>query len=190
MFLLCGWLSGLGCLSHRSPFQHSPPLAPPWIFHLQGPDGGFLVFPEAHFPFGICGVSLLGPCSETETMGAFPSYTLPPWSDTGPARWGRLEPTAREVPVHFGEQSQRTSWRKRKRKSGWHLSSPEGFRLPCSPVVMAHSPTSHAAKTPPLWGVPNVLRLVVRTDAGTGWSSSHPKSCSHPGGRPPSHPLI
>lgn len=130
------------------PSSTVPPFTPPWIFHLQGHDGGFLVFPEAHFPFGIRGVSLLGPCSETETMGAFPSCSLPPRLYTGPAHRGRLEPTAREVPVHFGEQSQRASWRRRKRKSGWHLPSPDGFRLPRPPVVTAHSPTSHAAEAP------------------------------------------
>lgn len=39
-----------------------------------------MVFPEAnccHFPFGTSGVSLLGPCCETETKGASPSDTLP-----------------------------------------------------------------------------------------------------------------
>lgn len=43
--------------------------------------------------------------------------------------------------------------RRRKRKSGWHLPSPDQFPLQCPPVVAAHSPTCHAAGAPH-WGGP------------------------------------
>ena len=52
-----------------------------------------MVFPQAHcchFPFRTHGVSLLGPCCETETKGASPSYTLPPQPCLGRATWDQL----------------------------------------------------------------------------------------------------
>lgn len=41
----------------------------------------------ATFLLGTCGVSLLGPCCETETKGASPSYTMPPLPCLGTAVW-------------------------------------------------------------------------------------------------------
>ena len=76
--------------------------------------------------------------------------------------------------------------RRRKRKSGWHLPSPDQFPLQCPPVVAAHFPTCHAAGASHC-GVPSILRLMVRTGRGPGWSSSHPQVL--PLSRRRGHPL-
>lgn len=117
--------------THVVPSSSAPPSATPWISHLQGEDGSFSVFPKAyccHFPFGTCGVSLMGPCYETETRGAFPSCTLllstawvlpaglPGWSarEVSAAAWSQSEGCAGGRGASFPLQAPRV----------WQLTSP------------------------------------------------------------------
>lgn len=145
----------MGRINHRSSFQHSlsppppHPEAPPWISHLQGENGGFLVFPEAHcchFPFGTCGVSLLGHGCETETKGASPSYTLSPQLCLGTAHQGSLGPTVREVPAPARDQSQGTAGGEGQGRAAGTCLAQTGFPC-CAPQWWQLIPLPHPMHT-------------------------------------------
>lgn len=165
VFLLGRQLPSWVTLTTDLPSSTALPRAPPWTSHLQGENGGFSVFPEAprcRFPFGTCGVSLPGPCCETETKGASPSCTLPPRPCLGTAHQRSLGPGSN--PEHC--------WRRRRRKSG-HLPSPDRFPLQCPPVVAAHSPTSQCTWGSLLWG-PTHPETHSEDRQRPGWVSSYP----------------
>lgn len=136
-----------------------------------------MVFPKAsccRFPFGTCGVSLLGPCRETETKGASPSYTLPPQPCLGTAHQSSLEPTAREVPVPVREQSQRVAGGEGKGRAASSCLAQTGFLCSAPRGGNSLPPTSRVPGAPH-WGVLDIVRWMIRTDRGSGWSSSHPQ---------------
>lgn len=167
-------LPGLGMLV--SPSSSAPPSVTPWISHLQGEDRSFSVFPKVyycHFPFGTCGVSLLGPCYETETKGASPSYTLllsPAW--VLPAGLlGRLLGKYQALSA-VGQRAVE----ERGRGARLQRPRPASFSAQASPCWQLSSPL------PLQPGLPYTPRLMMRMSRGLAALSCLSKPCCHPRG--------
>lgn len=153
--MLCRQFSRLGCINHRSSFQHSPTLSPALDFPSSGRKWGVswssLRPTAATFLLGPAGFPYWVPAVRQKPRGLplpVPCLLNPALALPTKVAWDQLPGKYQHQPgINL-----RGWWRRRRRKSVWHLPTSGWLPLLCPPVVAAHSLTCHAPGAPCVCG--------------------------------------
>lgn len=140
--------TGLGP-DHSDPFSITCSQPHPWFPIFGESMGVSCSSPKSCFPFGTCGVSLLGSCCEIETKGVSPSGITPPHPCLGTAHLRILGPQC---------QGEIKSWKLsesfREGRGSWSSTS-QAWQVFAASVPVAASP-------PPAAGLPGRVCACVR----------------------------